>query len=435
MRRVPYVDFAAQFAEERGAIMGVVEQVFARGEFVGGGGGAVEALEAELAALIGVRHVVAVNSGTDALILGMRALGLGPGDEVITPPNSFVASTAAIVAVGAKPVFADVREDQNIDPDAIAAAITPRTRALMPVHLTGRVADMRPIMEIAARHDLAVIEDAAQAIGSRYEDCQAGSFGTLGCFSTHPLKNLNGAGDGGFVTTNDPAIAEKLRLMRNHGLADRNTVTVWGTVSRMDVLQAELLRLRLKRLDGVIERRRRNAETYRRLLRDTPVFIPPCRNHEFNTFHVFVIQAERRDALQEHLARAGVGTAVHYPVPIHLQPAAHDLGYRRGDFPVTERQAERILSLPIHQFLTTEDEIHVAGQIGAFYGTYRMKAVGARWPRRRGALRTAVRVSFASTSMIRLTRGNRRRRRRRRASLRPWRASRPAPATQRAPRT
>jgi dTDP-4-amino-4,6-dideoxygalactose transaminase len=370
MRQVPYVNFRAQFEEERAEILPLVVEVFERGEFIGGGGaggGAVEALEAELAAYIGVQHIVAVNSGTDALILGMRALGLQPGDEVITPPNSFVASTAAIVAAGAKPVFADVREDQNIDPEAVAAAITPRTRAIMPVHLTGRVADMRPLMDIAARHGLAVIEDAAQSVGSRYEERQAGSFGTLACFSTHPLKNLNGAGDGGFVATNDAAIAEKVRLLRNHGLADRNTVALWGTVSRMDVLQAQLLRLRLKRLDGVIDRRRHNAATYRRLLEGTDVFIPPCRNQEFNTFHVFVIQAERRDALQEHLARAGIGTAVHYPVPIHLQPAARDLGYRRGDFPVTERQAERILSLPIHQFLTPEDQIHVAEEIGSFY--------------------------------------------------------------------
>jgi dTDP-4-amino-4,6-dideoxygalactose transaminase len=366
MRQVPYVNFGAQFAQERAEIAALVERVFGRGEFVGGG--AVDAIEAELGSYVGVRHVVALNSGTDALILGMRALGLKAGDEVITPPNSFVASTAAIVAVGATPVFADVRADQNIDPDAIAAAITPRTRAIMPVHLTGRVADMRPIMEMADRLGLAVIEDAAQSVGSRYEERQAGSFGTIACFSAHPLKNLNAAGDAGFLATDDADIARQVRLLRNHGLVDRNTVEVWGTVSRMDVLQAELLRLRLARLDEVIERRRRNAETYRRLLADAPVFIPPCRNQEFNTFHVFVIQADRRDELQAFLAKEGIGTAIHYPVPIHLQPAAHALGHRRGDFPVTERQADRILSLPIHQFLSDEDQDYVAERIRAFYG-------------------------------------------------------------------
>jgi dTDP-4-amino-4,6-dideoxygalactose transaminase len=365
MRQVPYVNFRAQFEEERSEILDTVERVFTRGEFVGG---AVEALEQELAEYIGVKHVLALNSGTDALILGMKALGIGPGDEVITPPNSFVASTAAIVALGAAPVFADVRDDQNIDPDAAAAAVTPRTKAIMPVHLTGRMADMRPLMQLAERHGLAVIEDAAQSIGSRYEERQAGTFGTLSCFSAHPLKNLNAAGDGGFVTTDDDAIAEKIRLWRNHGLIDRNTVVTWGTVSRMDVLQSEILRLRLKHLDGVIERRRQNAETYRRLFDGSPVFIPPCRNQEFNTFHVFVIQTERRDELQRHLADNGIGTAIHYPIPIHLQPAAQELGHRRGAFPVTERQADRILSLPIHQFLGEADQVYVVETIRGFLG-------------------------------------------------------------------
>jgi dTDP-4-amino-4,6-dideoxygalactose transaminase len=260
-----------------------------------------------------------------------------------------------------------VRDDQNIDPEAVAAAITPRTRAIMPVHLCGRVADMGPIMELADRHGLAVIEDAAQSIGSRYVGRNAGTFGTVAAFSAHPLKNLNAAGDGGFLATNDQAIADKVRLLRNHGLADRNTVTMWGTVSRMDTLQAELLRIRLRRLGDVIERRRRNAETYKRLLVDAPVFIPPCHNHEFNTFHLFVIQADRRNELQAHLTRCGIGTAVHYPIPIHLQPAAQMLGHRRGAFPATERQSDRILSLPIHQFLADEDQRYVADEIKAFY--------------------------------------------------------------------
>lgn len=365
MRQVPYVNFPAQFDEEKDEIRKTFEAVFTRGEFVGGS--EIDALEGELASFVGVRHAVALNSGTDALILGLKALGIGPGDEVITPPNSFVASTAVIVAVGATPVFADVLPDQNIDPKAVAAAITPRTKAIMPVHLTGRVADMGPLMELADRHGLAVIEDAAQAIGSRYEGRNSGTFGNFAAFSAHPLKNLNASGDSGFLATNDTAIADKVRLLRNHGLADRNTVTVWGTVSRMDVLQAALLRIRLRRLGDVIERRRENAENYKRLLSDIPVFFPPCKNHEFNTFHLFVIQAERRDALQAHLAKRGIGTAIHYPVPIHLQPAAESLGYKRGDFPVTEKQSEQILSLPIHQFMALEDQAYVAGEINTFF--------------------------------------------------------------------
>ena len=278
-----------------------------------------------------------------------------------------MASTAAIVSVGATPIFADVRDDQNIDPDAVAAAITPRTKAIMPVHLTGRVADMSPSCDLAKKHGLAVIEDAAQSIGSRYEDRNSGTFGTFAAFSAHPLKNLNAAGDGGFLATDDAAIAEQAKLLRSHGLADRNTVTVWGTVSRMDSLQAELLRMRLKRLPTVIERRRDNADRYNRMLDGAPIFIPPCHNHEFHTFHVYVVQADRRDELQAHLARDGIGTAIHYPVPIHLQPAAKELGYKRGQFPVTERQCERILSLPINQFLTEDDQAHVAQSLKAFY--------------------------------------------------------------------
>lgn len=363
-RRVPYVDFAAQFAAERGQVMALVEQVFATGEFVGGA--AIAALEEAVADLCGVAHAVALNSGTDALSLGLKAAGIGPGDEVITPPNSFIASTGAIVEVGARPVFADVLPDQNIDPAAVAAAIGPRTRAIMPVHLTGRVADMEPIMALAERHALLVIEDAAQAIGSRYRDRPSGSIGHLGCFSTHPLKNLNAAGDGGLLVTDDQALAERVRRLRNHGLVDRETADEWGRVSRMDTLQAVLLLHRLDGLGAVIERRRAHAKTYRAALDERRVFVPPCRDIEFNTFHTLVIQVERRDALKRHLAARGVETAVHYPRPIHLQPAARELGYREGDFPVAEGQARRILSLPIHQFLDSGDIRYVAEAIDGF---------------------------------------------------------------------
>lgn len=364
-RRVAYVDFAAQFAEERVDILACVEQVFAAGVFVGGA--AVADLEAKIAGYLGSGHVVAVNSGTDALILAMRALGIGAGDEVVTPPNSFVASTGAIVAVGARPVFADVRADQNLDPAAVEKAITAKTRAIMPVHLTGRVADMDPIMEIALRRGLPVVEDAAQAFGSRYRGRPAGTIGDVGCFSAHPLKNLNAAGDAGFIATKDAALAERLRRVRNHGLADRDAAVEWGIVSRLDTLQAAILKIRLGRVDSVIERRRHNAEHYRERLADTPAFVPPCRAHEFNTFHTFVVQADQRDELKAFLAARGIETAVHYPLPIHLQPAARALGHKPGDFPVAEAQARRILSLPIHQFLTDDDIDFVAETISEFY--------------------------------------------------------------------
>ena len=364
-REVPYVNFAAQYAAERDDLHSIVERVFRKGEFVAGA--EVDGFERQAAEYLGVRHCVALNSGTDALILGLKAAGVGPGDEVITAPNSFVASAAAIVHVGARPVFADVLPDQNIDPAAVAAAVGPRTRAIMPVHLTGRVAPMDALMQLAEKHGLVVIEDAAQAIGSKLDDRMAGTIGHVGCFSTHPLKNLNAAGDGGLLATNDDAIEARVRRQRAHGMVDRNTVAEWGLVSRMDVLQAAILRYRLKLLPGVIERRRRNAQLYRELLDPAYVQLPPDRRAEFNTWHTFVIQTDRRDELQAWLAERGVGTAIHYPTPIHLQPAARSLGYRRGDFPAAEAQAARILTLPIHQFLSDDDVAFVAGSVNDFF--------------------------------------------------------------------
>lgn len=356
--------FPEQYAAEREAIHRVVEEVFSSGRFVGGE--AVEALEEALAGFCGTAHAVCVNSGTDALMLALIALGVGPGDEVITPANSFVASTAAIVHAGAVPVFADVADDQNIDPAAIEAAVTARTKAIMPVHLTGRICDMAAIGRIANRHGLAVIEDAAQSIGSRFDGRPSGGLGTVGCFSTHPLKNLNAAGDGGFVTTDDAAVARAVRLLRNHGLADRNTVERFGFVSRMDTLQAALLLVRLPGVAEVVARRRENAALYRARVDPDVAFVAPCRSVEFNSFHLFVVQVDRRDALQSHLADLGIRTGIHYPVPIHLQPAARGLGYAAGSLPATERQAGRILSLPVHQFLSDDDIGRVADAINGF---------------------------------------------------------------------
>lgn len=362
---VPYVNLAAQYAAEREALLPAIDKALASGQWVGGT--MIEQFEAGAAQYLGAKHVIGVASGTDALILGLRALGIGAGDEVITPPNSFVASTAAIHFAGAIPVFADVLPDQNIDPAAIEAAITPRTRAIMPVHLTGRMADMEAISSIASRHGLAIIEDAAQAMGSRFNDHHAGTTSDIGCFSAHPLKNLNAMGDGGFITTKDDATADRLRRLRNNGLVDRNTVAEWGVVSRLDNVQAVILLHRLEQLDSVIASRRSNAERYRSLLAGNAVFAPPCRPQEFNSFHTFVIQVDRRDELQRYLAQRGVGTAIHYPVPIHLQPAAKSLGYKAGDFPVTESQAGRILTLPVNQSLKPAEIDYVAAAVKEFY--------------------------------------------------------------------
>jgi dTDP-4-amino-4,6-dideoxygalactose transaminase len=359
--RIPYVNLGAQFAEEKAELMPRIEAVLAGGMHVGGP--EVEAFEHEIAEYVGTRHAVALGSGTDALIFGMIAAGIGAGDEVITPPNSFVASTAAIVRTGATPVFADVRGDGLIDPDAVAAAVTPRTAAIMPVHLWGGICDMDALWAIAERHDLAIVEDAAQAMGTRYRNRRAGSLGTVGCFSAHPLKIFNALGDAGFTTTDSAEIASRVRLLRNHGLVDRDTVCEFGYVSRLDALQAVVLRYRLGRLDEMIERRRSNVALYRDLLKGVPIRLPEQKPYEFHTFVNLVSQCDRRDELQKHLADQGVQTVVHYNTPIHLQPAAKSLRCQKGEFPVTERLCETILALPANQSLRQQDVTYVCDEI------------------------------------------------------------------------
>ncbi|MEO1352672.1 MAG: DegT/DnrJ/EryC1/StrS family aminotransferase [Cyanobacteria bacterium J06635_15] len=365
MQTVPYVNLAAQWQAERDDLLPIVEAVLASGQYVGGS--IIEEFEHQAAALCQTKHCVALNSGTDALVCGLLALGVKPGDEVITPPNSFIASTAAIVHLRAKPVFADVLPDQNIDPEKIEQAITSRTKAIMPVHLTGRMARMDQIMEIANRYGIPVIEDAAQSIGSKYQDIPSGRWGKVGCFSAHPLKNLNACGDAGFLVTDDDAIASQIRSMRNHGIVDRNTVERFGYVSRMDTLQAAILRYRLTELEGVIEKRRQNASLYRQTIDQTHAFIPEDQPEEFNTYHTFVIQTDQREGLKAYLSDHGIETAIHYPVPIHLQPASKDLNYGSGSFPATEDQAAKILTLPIHQYLQAQDVIDIANQLNRFF--------------------------------------------------------------------
>jgi len=359
--RIPYVNLGAQFAEEKAELMPRIEAVLAGGMHVGGL--EIETLEREIAEYIDTRHAVALGSGTDALILGMVAAGIRPGDEVITPPNSFVASTAAIVRTGATPIFADVRPDGLIDPDAVAAAVTPRTAAILPVHLWGGICDMEALWAIAERHGLAIVEDAAQAMGTRHRNRRAGSLGTVGCFSAHPLKIFNALGDAGYITTDSADIASRVRLLRNHGLVDRGTVCEFGYVSRLDTLQATVLRYRLGRLDEMIERRRSNVAFYRELLKGVPIRLPEEKPYEFHTFVNLVSQCDRRDELQKHLADKGVQTVVHYNTPIHLQPAAESLRCRKGQFPVTERLCETILALPANQSLRHEDVTYVCNEI------------------------------------------------------------------------
>jgi dTDP-4-amino-4,6-dideoxygalactose transaminase len=328
----------------------------------------VEEFERRFAALCGVSYAIGLNSGTDALILALKALGIGSGDEVVTAPNSFIASAGAIAVIGARPVFVDVGDDYTMDPALIEKAITPRTRALLPVHLTGNPAAMKEIMAIAEKHGLAVVEDAAQAVGASIYGRMVGSFG-IGCFSLHPLKNLNVGGDGGVVTTNSAELNQKIRLLRNHGLINRNESEVFGYCSRLDSIQARVGLFGLDTIDEINGIRNKHAKLYDSLLTElTPnVVIPPRRNGYSQVYHTYVVQVDRRDELMAFLEKNGIETKIHYPIPIHLQKAASYLGYKKGDFPKTEQQAARIITLPVNQFLSDEQIRYVASMIKQFY--------------------------------------------------------------------
>ena len=361
---VPYVDLGELNDRHRGELLSAVDRVISSGMYILGE--EVETFEAAFARYCGTRFAVGVANGTDALVLAMKALGIGPGDEVITAPNSFLASASSIALTGARPVFADVRDDLNIDPEAVEAAITPSTRAIMPVHLAGRPADLRALNAVAERHGLFVIEDAAQAIGARYDGAAVGSLGTVGCFSLHPLKNLHACGDGGIITTDDAEVHEFLLKARNHGLRNREEAEFWSQNSRLDSLHAAMLGVKLRYLDEETEERRRNAAFYVERLGGL-VTVPRDRPEEQSVYQTFMIRADRRDELQAYLAGRGVDSKIHYPIPIHLQPAAADLGYGPGDFPVTERLATEILSLPAHPQLSMAQLEHTAGAVRRFY--------------------------------------------------------------------
>jgi dTDP-4-amino-4,6-dideoxygalactose transaminase len=363
---IPYVDIASQHVPLKAALMEAVARVIDHGQFILGP--EVQEFEQRFAALCGGRYAVAVNSGTDALVLALRALEIGAGDEVITVPNSFVASTSCIMLVGARPVFVDVGDDYLMDPEQLEGAITPRTRAILPVHLTGRPADMLAIMDIARAHRLHVVEDCAQAVLAEYKGQRVGSFGAVGCFSLHPLKTLNACGDGGVLTTNDAVLYEKLIALRNIGLQSRDCCVHWSGNSRLDTMQAAMLLVKLAYVDGWTAQRRAHARFYQHALSNIPEVQLPCdQSYATAVYHTFVIQAEQRQALRQYLTEYGIGTAIHYAVPIHLQPVAAELGYGPGSFPVAERQARRILSLPIYAELPPAALAYIARAIRRFY--------------------------------------------------------------------
>jgi len=365
----PFLDLKAQFVSIRDETIAAITRVMESQQFILGE--EVQALEQEMAAWIGVREAVGCASGTAALELGLQVIGIGQGDEVITTPYTFVATAGAIARQGARPVFVDIDPATfNIDPAQIEPAVTRRTRAVIPVHLFGLPADLNPILEVARRHRLAVIEDAAQAIGAEYKGKRVGSFGILGCFSFFPSKNLGGAGDGGMITTQDRDLASRLRQLRVHGSREKYRYESLGTNSRLDALQAAILRVKLRHLSEWTERRREAASRYQKLFAHyrleeiTLPSAPPDRTHVYNQF---VIRCPRRDELRDFLSSRGIPSEIYYPSPLHLQPAFADLNYHEGDFPQAEAASKETLALPIYPELREEHQDAAIKAIAEFY--------------------------------------------------------------------
>lgn len=347
-------------------ILKKIKQVVINGDFTLGR--EVDQLEDEFAAIAGTKHAIGVGSGTDALFLSLKALGVDNGHEVITTPYTFFATIGAIVTAGAKPVFVDVGADYNIDASKIESAISGRTKVILPVHWAGKPCDMDPIGRIADKHGLAIVEDACHAVTARYKGRPAGSLGTCGCFSFHPLKNINVWGDGGIVTTNSDELADKLRLLRNHGLLNRDECAVFAYNSRLDTVQAVVARHMLRKLDHITESRISNSSYFdERLGAIRQIKVPHREPNIKQVYHLYVVRAERRDELKDHLVGHGVDAKVHYPIPMHLQPAAKFLGHKRGDFSVCEQTTSSVISLPVHEFMTREQQDYVVDLIYHFY--------------------------------------------------------------------
>jgi dTDP-4-amino-4,6-dideoxygalactose transaminase len=368
---IPFVDLRAQYQTIKSEVDTAMWEVIDACAFAGGP--FVEAFEADFARFCGSKFAVGVSNGTEALWLALHALGIGPGDEVITVPNTFIATAEAISFCGARPVFVDVDENTyTMDPDLLESAITPRTKAVIPVHLFGQMAEMEPIMAVSGRHGLPVIEDASQAQGAEYKGKRAGSLGVAGCFSFYPSKNLGAFGEAGAVVTNDRELVGKLRLLRDHGQAPRYHHQVVGWNARMDGLQGAILKVKLRYLSAWNESRLRNALLYDSLLAGVNGIATPVTNEGAkHVFHVYAVRTDRRDALMKHLEHSSVGCGIHYPVPIHLQQAYAFLGLQKGSYPVAEKCAEELLSLPMypelreHQVRSVVDRIKqfLAGQV------------------------------------------------------------------------
>lgn len=363
--KIPFVDLEAQYHSIAEEVDSAIADVLSNADFILGE--AVNAFEDDFAQYCGVRFAVGVDCGTSAIELALRACDIGPGDEVITAANTFIATAFAVSYTGATPVLVDVDpRTYTIDVSLLKRAITDQTRAIIPVHLYGQPADMDPIMEIAGKYGLVVIEDACQAHGARYKGHRAGSIGDAAAFSFYPSKNLGAYGDGGMVVTDDAAIAQRVRMLRNYGRTDKYRHDSMGYNRRLDTLQAAILKVKLRHLDEWIAARQAHAQQYSRLLAQNGVVTPVVAINRDHTYHLYVIRCPDRDGLRAHLHEQGIATGIHYPVPIHLQKAYESLGYRVGAFPTTEQYATEILSLPMYPELRPEQISHVTEQITSF---------------------------------------------------------------------
>src|SRR5437588_3154755 len=356
---VPFVDLKAQYASIKNEIDAAFARVVENTVFIMGP--QVAAFEKAFADYLGARFCVGVNSGTAALQLALMACGIGPGDEVIAPSFTFFATAEAVSVLGAKPIFVDIDPvSYTIGAAQIEAAITARTRAIIPVHLYGQAVDLDPILDVAKRHDLRVIEDAAQAHGAEYKGKRVGALSDAGCFSFYPSKNLGAYGEAGAIVTNDEELARQLRLLRDHGSTSKYVHAIVGYNFRLEEIQAAVLNVKLPHLDDWNNQRREHALIYNDLLKDRGVGLPREMDYARHIYHIYAIQSDSRDALQKHLTAGGIQTGVHYPIPIHLQPAYASLGYRPGDLPVTERLSERVLSLPMFPELREDQQRQIA---------------------------------------------------------------------------
>ena len=363
--KVPFLDLKRQYSAIKKEMDEAVFSVLSNTQFILGP--EVKSLEEKIASYCRTKFAIGVASGTDALLLSLRACGVKMGDEVITTGFSFFASAGVISRLGANPVFVDIDpETYNINPDQIEKKITPKTKAIMPVHLFGQCADMDPIIEVARKHNLKVIEDAAQAIGAEYKGKKAGAIGDFGCFSFFPSKNLGGAGDGGMVTANDPEMAEVVRVLRVHGSKPKYYHSTIGYNSRLDTLQAAILSVKLKYLDDWTKKRREHAEAYNSAFKDLDMITPKEENFNYHIYNQYTIAVKNRDELRNYLKEKQIGHDTYYPVPLHLQECYKFLGYKKGDLPISEKKAEEVVSIPIYPELTEEEQEYVISTIKGF---------------------------------------------------------------------